>query len=69
MAISVVYTIKEIGKVEVTDIIVHSDEYWFEQGNHSVIGGIREELEKKYPSDKYRILVDVLTHAGSNNNE
>lgn len=66
MAISVVYTIKEIGKADVLDIVVHSDEYWLNQGNYLVTGGIREELEKKYPSEKYRILVDVLTHPCTN---
>ncbi len=65
MAISVVYTIKELGKAEVLDIVVHSDEYWFDKGNYLVTGGIREELEKKYPSEKYTIFVDVLTHPGS----
>lgn len=64
MAISVVYTIREIGKPEVNDIIIHTDDYWFESGNYLVTGGIREVLEKKFPNDKYKITVDVLTHVG-----
>lgn len=66
MAISVVYTIKKIGAVEVTDIVVHSDDYWFENGNHPVTGGIREQLEKKYSPEEYKILVEVITHPGKN---
>lgn len=62
MSISVVYTIKEIGNSLVHDIIVHSDDYWFESGSRLVFGGIRESIEKKYPTDKYKIIVDVLTH-------
>lgn len=66
MAISVVYTIKKIGSVEVTDIVTHTDEYWFESGNYLVTGGIREMLEKKYSPEEYKILVEVLTHPGKN---
>lgn len=62
MAISVVYTIREIESNLVKDIIVHSDEHWFESGSRLVVGGIRKSIEKKYPTDKYKIIVDVLTH-------
>lgn len=69
MAISVVYVIKKKGMSAVHDIITHSDEYWFNSGSHYVNGGIRTELEKVYPVSEFDIQVDVLTHAGAQNND
>ncbi|QXO11772.1 hypothetical protein pEaSNUABM44_00076 [Erwinia phage pEa_SNUABM_44] len=63
MSVSVIYRIKKLNHVDDYDIIIHEDNYYFEKGSTLVHGGgIREVLELKYPTDQFRINVEIAIH-------